>query len=401
MLRVSLPASASDSDRQPRSSPVARRGSQRCFCSSVPWCTIEVRGDRVRVDDARQRHPAVRELLDHADVGEQVEPEAAVLLGDRDAEQAERLHLLDDRVGILVGVLELRRDRDHLARDEAAHGLDQLARGSRDRSVERHAGARYRATAAVRRPWDRVPSAGTVPYADDGPPHDAWASGGTTTHARQARRPRGCCAGSSAYARPYRRLLIGFLVAVVGRVDRRGDPAAALPEPARQRRPRQEPAAGRWCSRSRAVGARVRQRGALARPALVLGPDRRGPHLRPAGRAVRPRAAHADRVLHPHADRRAAVAAEQRRRSARSRRSPARSAPSCRTSISLVVTLTIMFALEWRSRSSRCSCSRVHHPGAAASGRGCSVITREGMQLNAAMNNHDRRALQRRRRAAS
>ena len=72
----------------------------------------QVRGDRVRVDDARQRHPAVRELLDDADVGEQVEPEAAVLLGDRDAEQPERLHLLDDRVGIRVGVLELRRDRD-------------------------------------------------------------------------------------------------------------------------------------------------------------------------------------------------------------------------------------------------------------------------------------------------
>ena len=40
MLRVSLPASDSESDRQPRSSPVARRGSQRCFCASVPWCTM-------------------------------------------------------------------------------------------------------------------------------------------------------------------------------------------------------------------------------------------------------------------------------------------------------------------------------------------------------------------------
>jgi hypothetical protein len=39
MLRVSLPASDSDSERQPRSSPVARRGSQRRFCSSVP-CLI-------------------------------------------------------------------------------------------------------------------------------------------------------------------------------------------------------------------------------------------------------------------------------------------------------------------------------------------------------------------------
>ena len=86
----------------------------------------QVRGDRVRVHDARQRHPAVRELLDHADVREEVEPEAAVLLGDRDPEQAERLHLLDDRLGIGVGVLQLGRDRDHLAGDEAPDGLDEL-----------------------------------------------------------------------------------------------------------------------------------------------------------------------------------------------------------------------------------------------------------------------------------
>ena len=46
----------------------------------------------------------------------------------------ERLHLLDDRFGILVGVLELRRDRDHLARDEAAHGRDAARGGPRDRS---------------------------------------------------------------------------------------------------------------------------------------------------------------------------------------------------------------------------------------------------------------------------
>ncbi len=37
MLRVSLPASDSDSERQPRSSPVASRGSQRSCCSGVPF----------------------------------------------------------------------------------------------------------------------------------------------------------------------------------------------------------------------------------------------------------------------------------------------------------------------------------------------------------------------------
>ena len=42
MFRVSLPASGSDSDSAPRRSPVAMRGSQRCFCSSLPWAMIRV-----------------------------------------------------------------------------------------------------------------------------------------------------------------------------------------------------------------------------------------------------------------------------------------------------------------------------------------------------------------------
>ena len=42
MLRVSLPASGSDRDRAPRRSPVAIDGSQRCFCSSLPWCITSV-----------------------------------------------------------------------------------------------------------------------------------------------------------------------------------------------------------------------------------------------------------------------------------------------------------------------------------------------------------------------
>ena len=42
MLRVSLPASGSDSDSAPRRSPAAIDGSQRACCSSVPWCMISV-----------------------------------------------------------------------------------------------------------------------------------------------------------------------------------------------------------------------------------------------------------------------------------------------------------------------------------------------------------------------
>ena len=161
-LRVSLPASDSESDRQPRISPVASRGSQCCFCASVPWCTIEVRGDRVRVDDARQRHPAVGELLDHADVGEQVEPEPAVLLGDRDPEQPERLHLLDDGGRELVGVLHLGGDGDDLARDEAAHGLDHLAA---DLGIGRGSHAAHATSASSARAEGPDPAQRPVPYA--------------------------------------------------------------------------------------------------------------------------------------------------------------------------------------------------------------------------------------------
>ena len=56
------------------------------------------------VDDAGDRDPAARELLDDHRVGRQVEPHPAVLLGDRDPEQPELLHLLDDRLRELVRV---------------------------------------------------------------------------------------------------------------------------------------------------------------------------------------------------------------------------------------------------------------------------------------------------------
>ena len=55
------------------------------------------------------RHPAAGDLLDHQRVGQQRLAQAAVLLGDHQAEQAHLLHLLDDRLGELVLVLELER----------------------------------------------------------------------------------------------------------------------------------------------------------------------------------------------------------------------------------------------------------------------------------------------------
>jgi hypothetical protein len=77
----------------------------------------------VGVDDARDGDPAAGELLDDHRVGRQVQAHPAVLLGDRDAEEAELLHLLDDRLGELVLVVELLGDRDDLVVDELAHHL--------------------------------------------------------------------------------------------------------------------------------------------------------------------------------------------------------------------------------------------------------------------------------------
>ena len=83
----------------------------------------QVGADEVGVDHARDRDPAARELLDDHRVGRQVEAHAAVLLGDRYAEQAELLHLLDDRLGELVGVVVVLGVGDDLLVGELAHHL--------------------------------------------------------------------------------------------------------------------------------------------------------------------------------------------------------------------------------------------------------------------------------------
>ena len=79
------------------------------------------------VDDAGDRDPAARELFDDHRVGRQVEPHAAVLLGDRDAEQAELFHLLDDllREGVLV--VEVLGVGDDLLVGELADHLGDVA----------------------------------------------------------------------------------------------------------------------------------------------------------------------------------------------------------------------------------------------------------------------------------
>ena len=80
----------------------------------------------MRVDDAAHRHPAAGDLLDDQRVGEQRLAEAAVLLGDHQAEDPHLLHALDDLRRVLVLVLELGGDRQDLLVDELADELDEL-----------------------------------------------------------------------------------------------------------------------------------------------------------------------------------------------------------------------------------------------------------------------------------
>ena len=75
------------------------------------------------VDDAGDRDPAARELLDDHRVGRQVEAHPAVLLGDRHPEEAELLHLLDDRLGELVLVVVVLGVGDDLLVDELVDHL--------------------------------------------------------------------------------------------------------------------------------------------------------------------------------------------------------------------------------------------------------------------------------------
>ena len=79
------------------------------------------------VDDAGDRDPAARELFDDHRVGRQVEPHAAVLLGDRHPEQAQLLHLLDDRLREGVLVVVVLGVGDDLLVGELAHHLGDVA----------------------------------------------------------------------------------------------------------------------------------------------------------------------------------------------------------------------------------------------------------------------------------
>ncbi len=86
----------------------------------------QVGHDEVGVDDTRHAHPAAGDLLDHQGVGQQGLTQAAELLGDGQAEDAQLLETVDDLLRVGVGVLELLGDRDDLLVHEDPHGLQDL-----------------------------------------------------------------------------------------------------------------------------------------------------------------------------------------------------------------------------------------------------------------------------------
>ena len=86
----------------------------------------EGRGHRVGIHNAGQAHPARRQLLDDADVGQQIEPEPTVGLRNRDPEEAELAHPFDDLGGELVLALEQGGVRQNLTGDEAPNVVNDL-----------------------------------------------------------------------------------------------------------------------------------------------------------------------------------------------------------------------------------------------------------------------------------
>ncbi len=86
----------------------------------------QVGRDEVGVDDSRDAHPAAGALLHSEGIGQQRLAEAAVLLRNRQPEQAELLEPLDDLGRVLVAGLKITGDRQDLLVHEDADRLEDL-----------------------------------------------------------------------------------------------------------------------------------------------------------------------------------------------------------------------------------------------------------------------------------
>ena len=95
--------------RQPSSE--ASRGSQRCFCSSVPEPQQRPHREHRRPDRRREPGAAPRELLRDQARRDRRDTAAAVLARDRVRRQAERRRLREQLGRAVLALVPLRRDR--------------------------------------------------------------------------------------------------------------------------------------------------------------------------------------------------------------------------------------------------------------------------------------------------
>ncbi len=89
----------------------------------------------MRSDEIRERGRRAPELLQGEAVAEVAGSDAAVLLGERQAEESERRHLSHDLARDLVVVLDLLLDRLQSCLDEVAHGAREEPQLFRDVEV--------------------------------------------------------------------------------------------------------------------------------------------------------------------------------------------------------------------------------------------------------------------------
>ena len=162
---TSEPAPGSVSPKHASFSPFACGVSQRCFCSSV--AVLEQR-ERVEADVHRDQRPerrlAALDLLARERLGDEVEPGAAVLLRDHDAEDPELGHALDQLHVELVVDVVLDGDGQHALVHEGADGL--LDQALLVGELEVHGGNtsdRERLCDVVERPRLRIPRGCTMP----------------------------------------------------------------------------------------------------------------------------------------------------------------------------------------------------------------------------------------------
>ena len=128
----SEPACGSVSANAPIHSPVAMRGRYFCFCSGVAERDDAGRADPgVVADHGRKTVIGLAHLFFDGAFAREVEADAAVLLGDRQAEKAELARFLQEILGDLVVLFDPARARIDLVADEAADFVAELSDFSR------------------------------------------------------------------------------------------------------------------------------------------------------------------------------------------------------------------------------------------------------------------------------